>query len=256
MKKYIKLIFLISLFIIFIGCEQVVERPEKPTVSYQPIDNGAKLRLTWTQVANADGYYIYVDGIRDTSLPSTVTSYDISGPAKLIEVSAYKKNEESQRWSLDLTPEVSEVSVYGASDPDPNHPSGLQLTDNGAIPLAISNQANWPNLDYIFEDRNRPVSIMNPGDYTPPFNTKGNAISSLASGNFDNENMAPAPGNYLTQREIAVNGVYYLWLDRDNNNQTTNDNFGKILIKAISGTRIDIKVAYQKVPGLRWVKTQ
>lgn len=256
MKKYIKLIFLISLFIFFIGCEQEVERPEKPNVSYQPINDGAKLRLTWTQVANADGYYIYVDGVRDTSLPSTTTSYDVSGPAKLIEVSAYKKNEESEKWSLDLTPVVSEVSVYGASDPDPNHPSGLQLTDNGAIPLAIGNQTNWPNLDYIFEDRGRPMSIINPGDYTPPFNNKGNAISTLASGNFDDENMAPAPGTYLTQREIAVNGVYYLWLDRDNDNQTTNDNFGKILIKAISGTRVDIKVAYQKVKGLRWVKTQ
>ncbi len=260
MKRYIKLIFLVFLFIIFINCQQVVERPEKPTVTYQPIENGAKLRLTWTQVANADGYYIYVDGVRDTSLPSTVTSYDVIGPAKLIEVSAYKKNEESEKWSLDLTPVVNEVTVWGASDPDPNHPSGLQLTDNGAIPLAIGNQANWPNLDYIFDDRGEfaPMSIVNPGDYTSPrYNDKGNAISSLASGNFDDENFAPAPGNYLTQRkDIAINGVYYLWLDRDNDNQTTNDNFGKILIKAISGKRVDIKVAYQKVKGLRWLKTQ
>ncbi|MEO0087149.1 MAG: hypothetical protein ABIK90_03610 [candidate division WOR-3 bacterium] len=260
MKKYIKLLFLISLFIIFLACEQVVERPEKPTVSYQPIDNGAKLRLTWTQVANADGYYIYVDGIRDTSLPSTVTSYDVSGPAKLIEVSAYKKNEESEKWSLDLTPVVSEVSVYGASDPSPDHPSGLQLTDNGAIPLAIGNQANWPNLDYIFDDRGEfaPMSIVNPGDYTSPhYNDKGNAISQIASGNFDAENMAPEPGVYSTQRKnIEINGVYYLWLDRNNNGYSVDDNFGKILIKAISGTRVDIKVAYQKVPGLRWVKTQ
>lgn len=259
MKKYIKFISLIFLFILFISCEQEVEKPEKPAVTYQPIEEGAKLRLTWTQVANADGYYIYVDGVRDTSLPSNVTSYDVSGPAKLVEVSAYKKNEESEKWKLDLTPVVSEVSVYGASDPDPNHPSGLQLTDNGAVPLAIGNQANWPNLDYIFDDRGEfaPMSIVNPGDYTSPhYNDKGNAISIPVSGTFDNENMAPEPGNYYTQMEIASGGVYYLWLDRDNDNRTTNDNFGKILIKAITGKRVDIKVAYQKVKGLRWVKTQ
>lgn len=256
MKKYIKLLFLISLFVTFIGCEQMVERPEKPAVVYQPIENGAKLRLTWTPVTNADGYYIYVDGIKVTSLSSTITSYDVSGPAKLIEVSAYKKNEESEKWRLDLTPVVSEVSVYGASDPSPDHPSGLQLTDNGAVPLAIGNQANWPNLDYVFEDRGIPMSIINPGDYTPPFNTKGNAISVPASGTFDNENMAPALGNYYTQMRLAIGGVYYLWLDRNNNGYSTDDNFGKILIKAISGTRVDIKVAYQKVKGLRWVKTQ
>ncbi|MCS7249345.1 MAG: hypothetical protein NZ608_00230 [candidate division WOR-3 bacterium] len=259
MKKYIKLIFLVLLFILFIGCEEVLT-PEKPEVSYQPIDNGAKLRLTWTQVANADGYYIYVDGKKDTTLPSTVTTYDVSGPAKLIEVSAYRKKEESEKWSLDLTPVVSEVTVYGASDPDPNHPSGLQLTDNGAIPLAIGNQANWPNLDYIFDDRGEfaPMSIVNPGDYiSPNYNDKGNAISSVASGNFDNENMAPPPNNYSTQRKnIEINGVYYLWLDRDNNGYSLDDNFGKILIKSISGARVDIKVAYQKIKGLRWVKTQ
>lgn len=259
MKKYIKFIFLTLLFILFTGCEEVLP-PEKPQVSYQPIDDGAKLRLTWTQVANADGYYIYVDGVKDTSLPSTATVYDVSGPAKLIEVSAYKKQEESEKWRLDLTPVVSEVSVYGASDPDPNHPSGLQLTDNGAIPLAIGNQANWPNLDYIFDDRGEfaPMSIVNPGDYTSPrYNEKGNAISQLASGDFDEENIAPAPGVYSTQRKnIEINGVYYLWLDRDNDNQTANDNFGKILIKAITGAKVDIKVAYQKIKGLRWVKTQ
>jgi hypothetical protein len=259
MKKIFKLIFLFALLIFFIGCEEAIQKPEKPSVAYQPIEDGAKLRLTWTRVANADGYYIYVDGKKDTTLPSYTTSYDVSGPAKSVGVSAYRKNEESERWELDLTPVINEVSVYGASDPDPNHPSGLALTDNGAIPLAIGNQANWPDLDYIFDDRGEfaPMSIVNPGDYTSPhYNDKGNAISPMASGNFDSENLAPPPGNYSTQRKnIEINGVYYLWLDRNNNGYSTDDNFGKILIKAIDGKRVDIKVAYQKVKGLRWVKT-
>ena len=259
MKKIIKLIFLLGLLIFFIGCEEAIQKPEKPTVSYEPVDNGAKLRLTWNRIADVDGYYIYVDGTKDTTLPSYTTSYDVSGPAKIVEVSAYKKNEESERWKLDLTPVISEVSVWGASDPDPNHPSGLQLSDNGAIPLAIGNEANWPNLDYIFDDRGEfaPMSIVNPGDYeSPKYNNKGNAISIMATGNFDEENMAPAPGVYSTQRKnIEINGVYYLWLDRDNDNKTTNDNFGKVLIIAITDKQVRIKVAYQKVKGLRWVKT-
>ena len=260
MKKIFKLIFLFALLIFFIGCEEAIQKPEKPSVAYQPIEDGAKLRLTWTRVANADGYYIYVDGEKDTTLPSYTTSYDVSGPAKSVGVSAYRKNEESERWELDLTPVISEVSVYGASDPDPNHPSGLALTDNGAIPLAIGNQANWPVLDYIFDDRPPfpSMSIVNPGPphYSPPFNNRGNVISGALTRSFEEENMALPPNNYETRREIAVYGVYYLWLDRDNDKQTTNDNFGKILIKAIDGKRVDIKVAYQKVKGLRWVKTK
>lgn len=260
MRGYIKLIFLVALLALFISCPQLVEPPERPSVSYQPIDNGAKLRLTWTKVADADGYYIYVDGIKDTTLKSDITSYDVSGPAKSIEVSAYKKREESEKWRLDLTPVVNELSVWGASDPDPDHPSGLELTDNGAIALAIGRRENWPRLDYIFDDRGdfAPMSIVNPGDYTSPrYNNKGNAISEPTRVDFDASHMAPAPRNYLTQRKnIAINDVYYLFLDRNNNGYSTDDNFGKILIKAISGTRVDIKVAYQKVKGIRWVKTR
>jgi len=258
MKKIFKLIFLFALLIFFIGCEEAIQKPEKPSVAYQPIEDGAKLRLTWTRVANADGYYIYVDGKKDTTLPSYTTSYDVSGPAKSVGVSAYRKNEESERWELDLTPVIREVSVYGASDPDPNHPSGLALTDNGAIPLAISDRANWPDLDYIFDDRGEfaPMSIVNAGynGYQPKFNDKGNAISQPFSGKFEEANIVPS-GDYYNYIQIAVNGVYYLWLDRNNNGYSTDDNFGKISITAIDGKRVDIKVAYQKVKGLRWVKT-
>lgn len=254
--RYTLLAFLALSLLVLISCESI-EAPGKPNVTYEPIENGAKLRLTWTAVTDADGYNIYVDGEKDTSI--TGTSIDVAGPAKKIEVSAYKGKEEGEKWTLDLTPTYTPaLTLYGASDPSPDHPSGLALKDAGAVALAIGVEANKPEIDYVFDDRGNfaPMSIVNPGDYTPQINSKGNAVSDATTGSFDDADIAPAPGSYETQRSpISQNAVYYLWLDRNNNNYSTDDNFAKIQIISISGTVVNIKVAYQKVKGLRWVVT-
>ncbi len=250
------LALLALVLLVLVGCEDIVA-PGKPSVTYEPIEDGAKLKLTWTEVTDAEGYYIYVDGIKDTSI--TGTSYEVTGPAQEVSVSAYNGDEEGEEWVLDLTPEYTPtLTVYGASDPGTDHPSGLVLRDAGAVALAIGVEENKPDIDYVFDDRGNfaPMSIVNPGDYTPQINSKGNAISAAAGNSFDDADMAPALGNYSTQRSpIEQNAVYYLWLDRDNDNETDSDNFAKVQIISISGTTVNIKVAYQKEKGLRWIVT-
>ena len=256
--RYI-LALLVFVALVFVSCESTVA-PGTPSVTYAPTDNGGMLRLTWPAVTDAEGYNIYLDEVKDTSITGTGTlTVDVAGPAKKVEVSAYNGSEESGFWTLDLTPiSTPTLTAYGASDPDPLHPSGLALKDAGAVALAIGEAANKPDIDYVFDDRGSftPMSMVNPGDYDPQINSKGNAISLVTSGQFDDEDFALAPGNYDTKRiPVTQNGVYYLWLDRNNNNYSTDDNFAKIQIISISGTVVTAKVAYQKVPGLRWVVT-
>lgn len=250
------LALLAIVLLVLVGCEDIVA-PGKPSVDHDPIEDGAKLRLTWTAVTDAEGYYVYVDGVKEATI--TETSYDVEGPALEVSVSAYNGDEEGEEWVLDLTPEYTPtLTVYGASDPSPDNPSGLVLRDAGAVALAIGVEENKPEIDYVFDDRGNfaPMSIVNPGDYTPEINSKGNAISAAATGSFDDEDMAPPPGNYSTQRSpIEQNAVYYLWLDRDDDNATDSDNFAKVQIISISGTQVNIKVAYQKEKGLRWIVT-
>jgi hypothetical protein len=253
------LALLAIVLLVFVSCQSTTT-PGKPSVTYAPTDNGAMLRLTWPAVTDAEGYYIYLDGTKDTTITGSGTiTYDVAGPAKEIEVSAYNGSEESDAWTLDLTPvSTPTLTVYGASDPASDHPSGLALKDAGAVVLAIGEAANKPDIDYVFDDRGSftPMSMVNPGDYDPQINSKGNAISLVTTGQFDDEDFALAPGNYDTKRiPVAQGGVYYLWLDRNNDNYSTDDHFAKIQIISIAGTVVSIKVAYQKEPGLRWVVT-
>ncbi len=252
MKYLVPILGAIGLLIV--SCQPIVTL-EKPNVAATPTDDGGKLSLSWNAITDADGYYIYLDGVKYDS--TTSTNYVVSTPAQIVEVSAYAGDEESDKWKGDYTPVVNSVTVYGLSDPSPEHPSGLQLKDAGAIALSLE-EANKPNIDYVFDDKAYAPAmyLINAGDYEGWPNTKGNASADAQTTDFDAVDIAPAPGVYNTQTEIATNGVYYLWLDRDNNQKTEGDNFGKLQVLSISDHKVEIKVAYQKFAGLRWVKTK
>ena len=237
------------------GCEETPTAPEvSPSVTYAAIENGAKLRLTWTAVSDADGYNIYIDGVKDTSI--TAISYDVSGPAKKIEVCAYTDSEEGPKWELSLTPVVTTLTVYGRSDTSPDHPSGFGFTSDGtAVTYALSDSTNWPKIDFFIEDVGIPIALWSPHHMN--YNTEENAsVESPTITEFDSLNSAAAPGSYSTQTSLSTGGLYSIWIDPNASGwDATNDHFGKLKVSDISGTKVDIRVAYQKITGIRWVVT-
>ncbi|MDH4210437.1 MAG: hypothetical protein OEV79_03205 [candidate division WOR-3 bacterium] len=263
MKKLIGITLAVSALLIVIGCEGEGDGLEAPNVTYDVIDAGATLALEWDAVDGADGYYIYADGILIDS--TTGTDYDATVPAGFYGVSAYAGEDESATDEVDCTPvETASITVYGNSDPDPDHPSGIGFASDGScITLALSETTNHPLIDFYFDDANFVnLTIVSPGDHQPtPYNDEENTTA--ASGNdYDALEIAAEPGVglYNTQRTLNNNAVLSFWIDPSPPNWgAVDDYFGKIKVVSITGTgpyMAVLNVAYQPIAGLRWVVTQ
>lgn len=260
MKKLFGFALSIAALLVLVGCEGEVVL-EAPDVTYQVQDNGATLALSWIEVADADGYYIYADGVVIDTVETT--TYDATTPAQVYGVAAYAGEDTSSITEIDCTPvETSNITVYGNSDPAPDHPSAIGFTTNGnCVTLALSDSTNWSDVDFYFDDANfSTITLVSPGDHTPPYNSEENA--SVNSGtDYDGLDICDAPGNYSTQTTLATNAVFSLWIDPDADGwDAENDHFGKMRIESISGSTapytVVITVAYQPIEGLRWVVTQ
>lgn len=234
---------------------------DKPSVSYEVLYDGGTLKLFWAAIANADGYYIYADGNRIYS--TTGNQYDATTAAAIYEVSAYAGATESESDTIDCTPIVTtNITLWGNSDPNPDHPSGLGfLSDGSAVALPVSDSANWPNLDYYIDDFN----YNNPTLESPNiayYNNENNTGVNSGLLIFDSLTMAESSsGNYSIHTTLHEFNVYSLWIDPNFNGwDNTVDHFGKMKVESIAGSSapymVEITVAYQLIPGLRWLVTQ
>ena len=231
------------------SCDQIGSL-EKPNVVYAAINNGASLRLTWTAVLDASGYEIKT---ADSTWTTTSTSFDVSTPAKSIEVRATNGDTKSDPTTIDCgLVETASLDVYGISDPDPDHATGLGFnTDGNGIAYSLTS-ANYAAIDFYMEDVQLPMSIVNSGD--KGWNTKGNAAQDAGITSYDDLKIAGAPGSgYSTQQEVASGGLYSLWLDPTNNGWDVGDHFAKGKVVSVSGAKVTWKFGYQKIAGLRWL---
>jgi len=253
MKKLLTLTAF-ALLLAFVGCESEVTL-ETPDVSYTVTDQGATLTLTWDEITDADGYYIYADGVKIDSV--TTTSYDATTPAALYEVSAYAGDQESGKDQIDCgAVETASLIVYGSGDPSPDHPSGFGFNASGtATTYAVSDQSNWPYIDYWIHS----VSA-NEQEFASPhqggqngFNDEVNTTKNSGLTDYDAAKICDAPGGYTAPTTINANAVYYFWIDPDNDGWGTgNDHFGKIQVLGVNGYAVTLKLAYQPIAGLRW----
>ncbi|MBN2466065.1 hypothetical protein JXD38_10645 [candidate division WOR-3 bacterium] len=241
-----------ALLLLVISCNQPVSLV-MPTVSYTPVDDGATLRLTWTMVEKATGYTVYVDGVPH-SIISGIYSYDVSSPAKLIQVSAVAKSSESDKWSLTTTvKKTSNVAVYSMADSQQiNHAFYFDATGTAiAIPMT---QAS--DVDFVLDTTQTAgaIQLRSPNSYDPVYNTKSNSSAATSVTNLNDLTIAPATGaDYSPARTISESSVYALWLDPSNDGWSAEDHFAKIKVEALSGTSVTLTTEYQTVPGLRWL---
>jgi hypothetical protein len=245
-KNALIVAFAAALLLVGTGCDTLVTL-DKPNVTYEAINSGAELRLT-----DAESYEITTD---DSVYTTTSTSFDVTSPTSMIEVRAVNGNDESDPWTLDCeVVTTASVTVYGKSDPEPTHPSGIGFnTDGTAIGRSLTNQAS--EVEFVLDDVANPgqMWLMSPIAYDPQVNPWGNA-SQDAGAEFDAVTIAPGTGNYNTQQQLAVNGTYAAWLDHNNDSAIdATDHFAKLKILSIDGAVVTVKLAYQKIGGLRWL---
>lgn len=228
---------------------------ETPDVVYQVLvsDYGGSLELSWGEIIGADGYLIYADGeCIDTVMG---TYYIASLPAKRYEVIAFSGQIHSEPGIVNTSPIITTtLNVWDYSDPDTTHPSGFGFTSDGyAVAYSLSNSNNWPYIDQWIGYQ---YYFYSPDIHVPPFNNECNATKNSYSTNFDEVDIADPPGSYMTASEVVVGSVYYLWIDPNNNGwDNVTDHYAKIHVLAISGLCVTMKIAYQPIPGLRWLVT-
>ncbi len=249
-----RLIPYIAIFfaIVFIGGSCPPPSLEKPSVQYTVLQNGSGLRFTWTKVDGADGYYIYRDGKK---FSTTATTYDVDTAAKEIKITAYANGTESDPWILNTAAVVTAtITVYGRGDPEPTHHSAFGFTTDGtAVTYALSNESDWPKIDFYLDDVGQPMTICSPN--VRNYNEEENAAREEVTTDFDALRIAGTT-EYYTQKQLTTGALYSLWIDPNANGWDTQDNFAKMKVVTISGHEVTLKVAYQKIGGLRWLVTQ
>jgi hypothetical protein len=249
------LIVALAAAVLLIGtsCDTLVTLT-KPNVTTEAINTGSTLRLTWTAVTDAQSYEIKTD---DSTHNTTNLSFDVTGPTGTIEVRAVNGSDKSDPATIDCkVVETSSLVLYGMSDVNPDHPSGLAFTTSGSASALSLDDANKASLDFVCDDVNiTPVGVVNAGDYGWTQNSKVNTLMDAGTTDYDAFGFAAGSG-YTTQLGIGTNGVYALWLS-NSQTWTSSDHFCKakiISIEDVGGSqKVTLKVAYQKIGGLRWL---
>jgi hypothetical protein len=233
------------------GCDEILELAKPANLTYEATDSGNALKLTWSAVTDAAGYRVKIDG---TTKETTATEYTVDTPAKMIEVTAYNGAVESDPVTVDCAAEVTmSIEVYGKSDPSEDHPSGFGFNASGtAITYALSNNANWPNIDYVMDDEVDGMNFKSPNGYAPPFNEEDNSAVEASGTSFDDEVLAPDVG-WSTEQPCLEGAVYYFWIDPNANGYDDEDHFAKAKVESVVDTKVTLKLAFQTIPGLGWL---
>jgi hypothetical protein len=255
--KYI-LPLIAAVLVLFVACQPPVT-PGTPVVVMTVLGTGDTLQLSWTQVTDAQGYYVYLDGVKNTI---TALSHLVPAPItgalnKKIEVSSYNGSEESEKWTKStVVTKTSSVTAYGIGAAPGNtvNAFGFNTTSGTCIAVDLVSEANWPNADFILEDRPPDnMSFWSPDAYTPHYNDKDNASAPSTYTDFDALKIAPGSGVYNTKNPISENAVYPIWIDPTNNGWSTDDHFGKVKIESIQDHTVVMTAGYQLIGGLRWI---
>ncbi len=93
------------------------------------------------------------EAVHRHDLDLTATSDAPVEAGREIEVVAVNGNDESDPAVIDCkVVETSSIILYGISDPDPTHPSGLAFTTSGSASAMSLDDANKASLDFVCDD--------------------------------------------------------------------------------------------------------
>jgi hypothetical protein len=234
------------------GCDTNVT-PEAPYVTTLAVDGGGALRLTWEEVSGAKSYEIKTDA---STFEIDSTSYDVSTPTATIEVRAVSGSNKSDSAAvIDCRIVETTIEVAGIRHADSMEIAFGFDSDGMAVPYTLVS-SNYPKMDYWLDDLRDtsllPVGLVNPG--VDNWNQKGNTIKGPFAVDYDSVEVADAPGSsYVEQMRLAEDAVYHLWLDPSADGWDSGDHFAKAQVVSMDGSKVTLKIGYQKVRGIRWL---
>jgi hypothetical protein len=262
MKKILAITFSgIIIILIGLGCSGDIFPPEN--IKYETANDidgkpGGSLRFTWAPYSDSVG--ISVDGVLAVVVSSSSNEAYVYVPGTHIEVSAIldgKMAGYSRSFDFPLI-ETPSIDVWSIYDPDPNHLSGFGFGTNGTCAAySLWDQEHFSDIDFYIDAEENKATLLcfaSPHLHTSyPLNTKHNSTCQVGS-SYSTLKILPAPTseNFSYATPIQNNGVYGFWLDDDGAYDTTG-HFVKAQVIGIDGDKVNLKLAYQMIGGLRWV---
>lgn len=224
-----------------------------PAVVCEAISEGLALQLTWTAVVHADSYRVTFD---TTVLTTPCTGMSWFAPARLISVRALRGSTKGEPAYVDCTPVMTTFTVYSRSDS--TQPCAFGFSLDGTCTTYLPLSWNYSLIDFVVDDINMlPIGLVNGGDHGWPGNMDANTLVGAGTSDFDAFEYAGLTG-FSTRLEIVSGQVYAFWLSTSVF-WSTADHFCKAKVISIeqtaNGQKVAMKVVYQKVGGLRWLKT-
>ena len=237
-------VFCVALTVLFTGC-----RPARPDVTCTAINSGADLRLSWGPVANAGFYEV---ATRDSTYSTAGTNFVLSTPSNTIEVRAVSGICKSDPATIDCRVVEDTVEFFG--DLYPTHDNGFSFDDSGRAVACTLKYPAFLTIDFYANGVSGGMKLVDAG--TVNANRMGNQLKA-ASGSYDDITIADALGTYSdSSLAITVDSTYYLRVSADSTGTwSTEDNFAKANVVSIQGERVTLKTAYQRIGGLRWLKS-
>ncbi|MBN2380121.1 hypothetical protein JXM67_10020 [candidate division WOR-3 bacterium] len=236
---------------------------------------GAGVKLAWTSDSRiflaeggcygdyiSDGQVLFVisgDGEVLDTVP--VESYNLDKeitcsiyvPCAKIVIDAYKSGGEFlDKEEIVLGAVESELEVY--TQESVSHPSGFGFDSKGKA-SAYSVTTHPGSVDfYLALDQDTQEPVLKSGEC---YSGKARGVRLDPSG-YESIKIAPLPvqGAYVDSVILVSDASYVLYLDDEDSDSLVGDHFAKALVTGISGDRVALKLAYQTVPGLRWVEAK
>ncbi|NLI97293.1 hypothetical protein GX441_01390 [bacterium] len=258
MKKFVAIALLAVAGFAFMNLDCVIPTGEVRNLSYEPLEEGAKAKITWDAPAEGtpDEYVVSVDGVDQVAVTTTYDMVNI--PAKEIKVYAVTSGTKSTGVTLDFAVvETPTLDVWTVNDPSATHPSGFGFSAAGtAASYSVAN--NPENCDFYIsmgQSGNTPT-LTSPSDHTPnPLNSRY-GWSVQTTEDYAGLDLVVSSAT-STQTALSNNGTYGIIVGTGTAYATT-DNFGKVYVTALAdqGSNIykaTLKLGYQLKDGIAWV---
>lgn len=249
MKRTLIGAIVVALALIGIGCDSSPNGNtslERPFVTPKAAADGGTLRLTWNAVDGAESYEITAG---DSVYTTTADSFDVAVPAATIEVRAVKGSTKSDPATVNCKVVESAVEFFG--DLNSIHANGFGFGDDGDVTACTLNvYPGQLSMDFYADSTADGIRLVRA---VVAQSARGNGAKA-ASGSYEGATMADPLGAYSSALAVMVDSTYYLRLSADSSNTwSTGDNFAKVKVDSIVGTKVSLTTAFQKIGGLRWL---
>ncbi|MCK4333974.1 hypothetical protein KAX06_04220 [candidate division WOR-3 bacterium] len=268
MKKVLGITLLVAVgaFVVFMtGCDG--ELPgEVRNLAAEAADEGASVKLTWTEPTDATGdetYSVYFD---ETLVEEeiSVTEYKHFEPGKAgeYEVTVVTGNDESEGVKIDVYPiDVTPVTVWELNGTGKSG-IGFDIEGEAVATYSMSATSDYRGkVDCYFSNftgqsggfdtpyylASPDQVIVDPGDPDPSFTGwRVSGISNPVGGNIEDVKIAPGSGSYYNRSDqVVINETYAV--------STQDDYYGLVQVISINEIdgQVETKVTFQPIQELR-----